>query len=127
MAAQQLVDQHLRHDERSIDACELPAAVTIDMEQGRASESLPAIEGENAQRRPRSQRGKRSGSLRAGGACPQAALGEQPQRAQLDALVLCASLRHERVQEIQVANQEQPHRRTPSPSCRLTPCTPAHP
>ena len=46
----------------------------------------------------------RSGGLFAGGVCPQAALGEQPQRAQLEALVLCAPLRYERVQEIQVAS-----------------------
>ena len=45
-------------------------------------------------------------SLGAGGACPHAALGEQPERVQLKALVLCASLRYERVQEIQVAKQD---------------------
>jgi hypothetical protein len=45
MAAQQLADQHLRHDDRSIDSCEPPAAGTIDMALGRASESLPTDRG----------------------------------------------------------------------------------
>ena len=39
MASQQLEDDHLRHDERIIDACGLPAAVTIDSEWSRTSGS----------------------------------------------------------------------------------------
>ena len=102
----------LRHDERVIDACGLPAAVTIDSEWSRTSGST-CESGESAAGL-QSQHAEAQQQPSASAARPQAALGEQSQRPQLNALVLRAPLRHERAQETQVANQDQLHQRTPS-------------